>query len=193
MDRLSFTKENYVGIKRNCFKLLPKYISVCFDEFLEKWSELKIEITFDDIKMLLDSNELSKEQKEKLLSSDLDAWYTVNQKDSLTWLGRKVLDLNFEGKMQVHIASVITNMDDADDVLKLLCLQGRNLKENEIVNLVNSKMDESYRMCIKRDGKREKLPNTSLNKELCAILSEKGIISSYQEDGEKIKIIQKRM
>ena len=193
MDRLSFTKENYVGIKRNCFELLPKYISVCFDEFLEKWSELKIEITFDDMKLFLDSDELNKEQKNRLLSSDFDAWYTVNQKDSLMWLGRKILELNFEGKIQVSIASVITNMDDADDVLKLLCLQGRNLKDNEIIDLVNNKLDESYRICIKRDGKREKIPNTNLNKELCAILSEKGIISSYQEDGEKIKIIQKRM
>ena len=54
-------------------------------------------------------------------------------------------------------------------------------------------MDESYRLCIKREGKREKLPNTGLNKELCAILSAKGIISSYQEDGKRIRVIQKRM
>ena len=193
MDKLSLTKENYYGIKQNYSELLPNYVSVCFDDFLEKWGELKIEITFDDMKLFLDSDELNKEQKNRLLSSDFDAWYTVNQKDSLMWLGRKILELNFEGKIQVSIASVITNMDDADDVLKLLCLQGRNLKDKEIIDLINNKMDEPYRVCIKRDGKREKLPNTSLNKELCAILSEKGIISSYQEDGEKIKIIQKRM
>lgn len=193
MDKLSLTKENYYGIKQNYSELLPNYVSVCFDDFLEKWSELKIEITFDDMKLFLDSDELNKEQKNRLLSSDFDAWYTVNQKDSLMWLGRKILELNFEEKIQVSIASVITNMDDADDVLKLLCLQGRNLKDKEIIDLINNKMDEPYRVCIKRDGKREKLPNTSLNKELCAILSEKGIISSYQEDGEKIKIIQKRM
>lgn len=193
MDKLSLTKENYYGIKQNYSELLPNYVSVCFDDFLEKWSELKIEITFDDMKLFLDSDELNKEQKNRLLSSDFDAWYTVNQKDSLMWLGRKMLELNFEGKIQVSIASVITNMDDTDDVLKLLCLQGRNLKDNEIIDLVNNKLDESYRICIKRDGKREKLPNTSMNKELCAILSEKEIISSYQEDGKKIKVIQKRM
>ena len=193
MDKLSFTKDNYLGIKQNYFNLLSKYISICFNDFLEKWSELKIKITFDDMKLFLDSDELNKEQKNRLLSSDFDAWYTVNQKDSLMWLGRKILELNFEGKIQVSIASVITNMDDADDVLKLLCLQGRNLKDNEIIDLVNNKLDESYRICIKRDGKREKLPNTSMNKELCAILSEKEIISSYQEDGKKIKVIQKRM
>ncbi len=193
MDKLSFTKDNYLGIKQNYFNLLSKYISICFNDFLEKWSELKIKITFDDMKLFLDSDELNKEQKNRLLSSDFDAWYTVNQKDSLMWLGRKILELNFEGKIQVSIASVITNMDDADDVLKLLCLQGRYLKDNEIIDLVNNKLDESYRICIKRDGKREKLPNTSMNKELCAILSEKEIISSYQEDGKKIKVIQKRM
>ena len=109
------------------------------------------------------------------------------------WLGRKIIELNLGGKVQVPIASVAANMDDADDILKLLCLQGCNLKENEIIDVINSKMDESYRLCIKREGKREKLPNTGLNKELCAILSEKGIISSYQEDGKKIKVIQKRM
>ena len=193
MDKLSFTKDNYLGIKQNYFNLLSKYISICFNDFLEKWSELKIKITFDDMKLFLDSDELNKEQKNRLLSSDFDAWYTVNQKDSLMWLGRKILELNFEGKIQVSIASVITNMDDTDDVLKLLCLQGRNLNKDEIIDVIDNKMDESYRLCIKREGKREKLSNTGLNKELCAILSAKGIISSYQEDGEKIKIIQKRM
>jgi len=142
----------------------------------------------------LDSRELSKEQKYKLLSSDFDIWYAVSQQDdALTWLGRKILELNLDGKVQVPISSVVANMDDADDVLKLLCLQGRNLNENEITDVISNKLDESYCLCIKRDGKREKLPNTGLNKELCAILSEKGIISSYQEDGKKIKVIQKRM
>jgi hypothetical protein len=191
---LLLTSENYFGIKSNYADLLPKFIVTYFDDFAEKWSELKIKITFDDMKMFLDSKELSKEQKNKLLSSDFDIWYAVSQQDdALTWLGRKIIELNLEGKVQVPIASVVANMDDADNVLKLLCLQGRNLKENEIIDVINSKMDESYRLCIKREGKREKLPNTGLNKELCAILSAKGIISSYQEDGKKIKVIQKRM
>lgn len=193
-EKLVLTQENYTGIKQNHVNILPKFIATYFDDFAEKWSGLKIEITFDDMKMFLDSKELSKEQKNKLLSSDFDIWYAVSQHDdALTWLGRKIIELNLEGKVQVPIASVVANMDDADDVLKLLCLQGRNLKENEIIDVINSKMDESYRLCIKREGKREKLPNTGLNKELCTILSEKGIISSYQEDGKKIKVIQKRM
>jgi hypothetical protein len=193
-EKLVLTQENYTGIKQNHVNILPKFIATYFDDFAEKWSELKIEITFDDMKMFLDSKELSKEQKNKLLSSDFDIWYAVSQQDdALTWLGRKIIELNLEGKVQVPIASVVANMDDADNVLKLLCLQGRNLKENEIIDVINSKMDESYRLCIKLEGKREKLPNTGLNKELCAILSEKGIISSYQEDGKKIKVIQKRM
>jgi hypothetical protein len=193
-EKLVLTQENYTGIKQNHVDLLPKFIATYFDDFSEKWGELKIKITFDDMKMFLDSKELSKEQKNKLLSSDFDIWYAVSQKSGvLMWLGRKIIELNLGGKVQVPIASVAANMDDADDVLKLLCLQGCNLKENEIIDVINSKMDESYRLCIKREGKREKLPNTGLNKELCAILSAKGIISSYQEDGKKIRVIQKRM
>ena len=194
LENISLTSKNYSGIKQNHPSLLSKFISNNFEEFINKWGELKIKITFDDMKRFLDSKELSKEQKNKLLSSDFDIWYAVSQQDdALTWLGRKIIELNLEGKVQVPIASVVANMDDADNVLKLLCLQGRNLKDNEIIDLVNNKLDESYRICIKHEGKREKLPNTSLNKKLCAILSAKGIISSYQEDGEKIKVIQKRM
>jgi len=193
-EKLVFTQENYIGIKQNHVNLLPKFIATYFDDFVDKWNVLEIEITFDDMKIFLDSRELSKEQKYKLLSSDFDIWYAVSQQDdALTWLGRKILELNLDGKVQVPISSVVANMDDADDVLKLLCLQGRNLNENEITDVISNKLDESYCLCIKRDGKREKLPNTGLNKELCAILSEKGIISSYQEDGKKIKVIQKRM
>lgn len=193
-ENIVLSQDNYIGIKQKHADLLPKYIATYYDDFVDKWNELKIEITFDDMKIFLDSRELSKEQKNKLLSSDFDIWYAVSQQDdALTWLGRKIIELNLEGKVQVPIASVVANMDDADNVLKLLCLQGRNLKENEIIDVINSKMDESYRLCIKREGKREKLPNTGLNKELCAILSAKGIISSYQEDGKKIKVIQKRM
>lgn len=192
LEKLSLTSENYSGIKQNHQSLLSKFISRNFDEFINKKDELKIEITPDDMKLLLDSKEFNKEQKSKLLSGNFDIWNTISQKESYVWLGKKIVELEFSGQLTVPVAAVVRNLDDEEDLVKIIVLQGRYLKASDITNAINNKMGEVFKSCIIREGKQKNLPNNVDTRNLCTILQEKGLISSFKEDGDKIRIQQKR-
>ena len=192
LEKLSLTSENYSGIKQNHQSLLSKFISRNFDEFINKKDELKIEITPDDMKSLLDSKEFNKEQKSKLLSGNFDIWNTISQKESYVWLGKKIVELEFSGQLTVPVAAVVRNLDDEEDLVKIIVLQGRYLKASDITNAINNKMGEVFKSCIIREGKQKNLPNNVDTRNLCTILQEKGLISSFKEDGDKIRIQQKR-
>lgn len=192
LEKLSLTSENYSGIKQNHQSLLSKFISRNFDKFINKKDELKIEITPDDMKLLLDSKEFNKEQKSKLLSGNFDIWNTISQKESYVWLGKKIVELEFSGQLTVPVAAVVRNLDDEEDLVKIIVLQGRYLKASDITNAINNKMGEVFKSCIIREGKQKNLPNNVDTRNLCTILQEKGLISSFKEDGDKIRIQQKR-
>ena len=190
--KLVFTQDNYTGIKQNHLGLLSKYIAAYFNEFINKWNELKINVTPEDMKLLLDSNELDKNQKRKLLSENFDIWSTMNQKDSFVWLGKKVIELEYSEQLTTPIAVVIRHLDDEEDLMKIIALQGKNLKNTDVTNTINNKMGEPLKSCIMREGKQKNLPNKVSVRNLCAILQEKGLISSFKEDGDKIRVQQKR-
>ena len=189
---ITLSSENYSGIKENHTDLLPKYVATYFDEFLNKCNELKISITLDDIKLFLDSDELNKEQKKLLISNNFNVWQGINQKDILVWLGKKVIELEFSGQLTTSVATVVRNLDDEEDLVKIIVLQGQYLKESDITSAINNKMGESFKSCIMREGKQKNLPNNSDVKKFCAILQEKSLISSFKEDDDKIRVQQKR-
>ncbi len=190
--KITLTSENYLGIKQNHTDLLSKYIAVWFDDFVDNWSELKLVVTFDDMKLLLESVDLNKDQKSQLLSRDFGVWQGVNQKEHLVWIGKKIIELNFSGQLKTPIAVVIRNLDNEEELKKIIALQGRYLKETEIKNVINNKMSDAYKSCIENNGKKRELENNSSNLLFMGILKEKGIISSFKEDGEKIRVYQKR-
>lgn len=192
LEKLSLTSENYSGIKQKHPSLLSKYIKTHIGDFIDKWSELKIAIAPDDIKLLLDSDDLSKEQKCQLLSTDFEIWHTISQKESFIWLGKKIIELEFTGKTVAPIKVLFRNLDEESDVINMIILQVDNLGLPDITNAINNKTNEDYKSCIKREGKKVKIPNTPQNENLCAKLKEKGLISSYQGDGDKIGIYQKK-
>lgn len=190
--KITLTSENYLGIKQNHTDLLSKYIAVWFDDFVDNWSELKLVVTFDDMKLLLESVDLNKDQKSQLLSRDFGVWQGINQKEHLVWIGKKIIELNFLGQLKTPIAVVIRNLDNEEELKKIIALQGRYLKETEIKNVINNKMSDAYKSCIENNGKKRELENNSSNLLFMGILKEKGIISSFKEDGEKIRVYQKR-
>lgn len=190
--KITLTSENYLGIKQNHTDLLSKYIAVWFDDFVDNWSELKLVVTFDDMKLLLESVDLNKDQKSQLLSRDFGVWQGINQKEHLVWIGKKIIELNFSGQLKTPIAVVIRNLDNEEELKKIIALQGRYLKETEIKNVINNKMSDAYKSCIENNGKKRELENNSSNLLFMGILKEKGIISSFKEDGEKIRVYQKR-
>ena len=192
LEKLSLTSENYSGIKQKHPSLLSKYISSLFEEFISKKDELKNNVSLDDIKMILDSSELNNKQKKSLLSTDFEVLRSINQKDQFIWFGKKIIELEFTGKTVVPIKPLLGNLDDEPDVINMIVLQAENLDGADITIAISNKTNDDYKSCIKREGKKVKIPNTPQNENLCAKLKEKGLISSYQGDGDKIGIYQKK-
>lgn len=192
LENISLTSKNYSGIKQNHPSLLSKFISNNFDEFINKKDELKNNISIDDIKMFLDSSKLNDTQKIRLLSTDFEVLLSVNQKDLFIWFGKKIIELEFTGKTIIPIKPLFRNLDEEADVINMITLQAENLDEADIVNAINNKTNNDCKSIIKREGRKVKIPNTVQNKKLCAKLKEKGLISSYQDDGDKIGIYQKK-
>lgn len=100
--------------------------------------------------------------------------------------------MNFSGQLKMPIAVVIQNLDNEEDLINIIALQGQYLKETEIKNVINNKMSDVYKSCIGNNGKKRKLENNSNNLLFIGILKEKGIISSFKEKGDKISFFQKR-
>lgn len=192
LENISLTSKNYSGIKQNHPSLLSKFISNNFDEFINKKDELKNNISIDDIKMFLDSSKLNDTQKIRLLSTDFEVLLSVNQKDLFIWFGKKIIELEFTGKAIIPIKPLFRNLDEEADVINMITLQAENMDEADIVNAINNKTNNDCKSIIKREGRKVKIPNTVQNKKLCAKLKEKGLISSYQDDGDKIGIYQKK-
>ncbi len=191
LKKISLSLENYSGIKLNHSSLLPKYIKTHFDDFIGKWSELKITIVPDDMKSLLDSDDLSKNQKCQLLSTDFEMWRSISQKESFIWLGKKIIELDFSEQLQVSIMSVIQNLEDERDLIRIISLQSRFLSDAEITDIVNNKIN-SFKSYIECKGKKKELSNSLENLLFVGVLKNKGLISSFKEEGNKIKIYQKK-
>ena len=191
LEKISLSLENYSGIKLNHSSLLPKYIETHFDDFIGKWSELKITIVPDGMKSLLDSDDLSKNQKCQLLSTDFEIWRSISQKESFIWLGKKIIELDFSEQLQVSIMSVIQNLEDERDLIRIISLQSRFLSDAEITDIVNNKIN-SFKSYIECKGKKKELSNSLENLLFVGVLKNKGLISSFKEEGNKIKIYQKK-
>ncbi|MBO7412969.1 MAG: hypothetical protein J6U20_04810 [Fibrobacter sp.] len=194
LGKISLSFDNYSKIGNNYSSLLPKYIKKHFDDFINKWSELKIVIDINDLKLLLDCSELDKDQKTRLFKLPLEIWGSTISKEDYIWLGKKIIELNISQEIQAPVLQILRSIDDENDLIIIICLQGKYhyLRNNDIINIVNSKMGEPYQSCVKREGKHEKIPYSKLNQQFCAVLSAKGIISRYQIEGDKIRVIQRR-
>ena len=194
LGKISLSFDNYSKIGNNYPSLLPKYIKKHFDDFINKWSELKIVIDINNLKLLLDCSELDKDQKTTLFKLPLEIWGSTISKEDYIWLGKKIIELNISQEIQAPVLQILRSIDDENDLIKIICLQGKYhyLRNNDIINIVNSKMGEPYQSCVKREGKHEKIPYSKLNQQFCAVLSAKGIISRYQIEGDKIRVIQRR-
>ena len=194
LGKISLSFDNYSKIGNNYPSLLSKYIKKHFDDFINKWSELKIVIDINNLKLLLDCSELDKDQKTTLFKLPLEIWGSTISKEDYIWLGKKIIELNISQEIQAPVLQILRSIDDENDLIKIICLQGKYhyLRNNDIINIVNSKMGEPYQSCVKREGKHEKIPYSKLNQQFCAVLSAKGIISRYQIEGDKIRVIQRR-
>ena len=191
-DKFAMTDKNYNGIKNSHGDLLPLFIQLNFDDFLTEKD--KLQITKEDLKLFLEKSDLNNEQKSKLLSEDFAAWQTMNAQDDLLFLGKKIMNIGFEGNLPVAVTSIFNAFSESSDIIKLLGLQGQKLNVDTIKNIINNRLGDEYMKCIEHTGKKQKFDYTPEAEKLFTLLKEKELISSFTVDKEqeKITVYQKR-
>lgn len=186
---LKFTVEKYDLIVNRFVDLIPKYVGLNFDEFIAVGKDLNV--SFKMLKSLLDSKELNDEQKKNLLSTEFNAWQDLWRLGAnCKWLGKKVVELGYTGKIIEPLDLIVRNLDNALDVKKFISLQEERLKNNEIANFINSKGFDPYRSCISKNGKNVKVPNTPEDLAFVKVLKKKGLIAGFDVEKDSIVVTQ---
>lgn len=188
--KISLTKENFAGVKSAYPDLIPVFVNVRFSSFVN--TNCDLDISVEDMMSLLHSDDLTNEQKAKLLSADFSVWENATAKDTLAALGNIIIQIQFSAKSIVPITSIIDSIDDAQVLLKIIVLQQQYLQAGYISKTINNKMGESYKSLIKREGRKRNISFTSDAMAFCKVLKQKGLISSYKQNENKIVIQQKR-
>lgn len=191
-DKFAMTDKNYNGIKNSHGDLLPLFIQLNFDDFLTEKD--KLQITKEDLKLFLEKPDLNNDQKSKLLSEDFAVWKTMNTQDDLLFLGKKIMNIGFEGNLPVAVTSIFNVFSESSDIIKLLGLQGQKLNADIIKSIINNKLGNEYKQCIEHTGKKQKFAYTPEAEKLFTLLKSKGFISSFtiDKEREKITVNQKR-
>lgn len=191
-DKLVMTDKNYNGIKNSHGDLLSLFVQLNFDDFLTEKD--KLQITKEDLKLFLEKPDLNNDQKSKLLSEDFSVWKTMNTQDDLLFLGKKIMNIGFEGNLPVAVTSIFNAFSESSDIIKLLGLQGQKLSADTIKNIINNRLGGEYKKCIEHTGKKQKFDYTPEAEKLFTLLKEKELISSFTVDKEqeKITVYQKR-
>lgn len=192
LNQLTLTAENYAGLKQYHQDLLSKYVGSLFDKFIDEWQKLNISIDLSDLTDFLDGKNLSAKQKKTLLTTEFDAWQSRLQKETLIWLGKKVVELECSEQLYVSPYSILDALDEENDVLNFISLQAQYVDNDQIVNAVNNKMGEEYKSCCAHEGKHIKLPYSITNMKFLKKLQKKQLISSYKQEENEIRIVQKR-
>lgn len=191
-DKFAMTDKNYNGIKNSHGDLLSLFVQLNFDDFLTEKD--KLQITKEDLKLFLEKPDLNNDQKSKLLSEYFAVWKTMNTQDDLLFLGKKIMNIGFEGNLPVDVTSIFNAFSESSDIIKLLGLQGQKLNEDIIKSIINNKLGDEYKKCIEHTGKKQKFAYTPEAEKLFTLLKSKGLISSFtiDKEREKITVNQKR-
>lgn len=118
----------------------------------------------------------------------------MNTQDDLLFLGKKIMNIGFEGNLPVAVTSIFNAFSESSDIIKLLGLQGQKLNADIIKSIINNKLGDEYKKCIEHTGKKQKFAYTPEAEKLFTLLKNKGLISSFtiDKEREKITVNQKR-
>lgn len=188
---LTFSIENYNGIKKYEIQSLSVFICLHFEDVLENQRIISI----DDLCLIFNSKEITKEQKTTLLLSPLEAWQNVTDENLLKMISDHIIDNNIIEKIVIpftNIVNVFKNKPEkSESIIKLLNLQFNNISNEEIINALNN-CKKPYSTLCEKTGEHETLKLSDNELQLCKNLERRDLISSVTKHNDKYKIIRKR-
>lgn len=186
-DLLSLTPENFKELKLNFDTLHIQLALRNPDEFIDKQGDFSLDA--NDIKQLIDSNELSQFNKEifvqHLNSNCLTDGNNDILKDTIYFINEHNLKITNE-----LLTFLLESPTTLDTRLSLLAGQIKHI-DNESITEFLTKIGEPYSE-IAEKGRRIKISNNRTNKALVTALESKNYISSFKEDRERLRVNTKK-
>lgn len=188
--KLTFTQENFTGIKSEANALLPLFLHIYFDDFLKGDAEyIELEDLFDCLK----SDLLISDEKIKILSTKFLVWEQLEKDEDLQFIGKKIIELKIAEKLPLPIKDIAVALlwNGSEIVVDFMILQSNSFNETAITEIL-SRCDNNYSKLVIKNGRHSNLEKTETNRKLLEILKNNNIISSYREKNSKFVVIHKR-
>ena len=184
-DFVEFNSYNYNWIYKNFNDLITLYIKKNTIRFIDKYMECIIN---DDIITEILKDESIEEENKIHLISKLD--YEPGKESS-----KLIYKILYKNKITVEIneetlKSIVVNLELVDEKILLLISQKDYISDSVIYQIMES-LGAPYNK-IKNNGTRPKIEKNLCTENLVEFLKEKGCISSYKFEGNKIRIINKK-
>lgn len=180
---LSLTTTNYNRLKNNFDSLHIELAIKHLESFIERFSEFNVEE--EELKLLFKSSRVQKTDKLKIFES-----ININDLSIDSDLANELLDVlvsNQPFEVQFQTSKILTEKGKIKSKkIRLITSQIDFYERNQIKQLISSLPYPYYKMV--RSRHRPKLKKTDYNAELIKKLDSQGIISSYTENENSIRV-----
>ena len=188
---LTFSIDNYNGIKKSSLDNLPLFISVYFEEILEN----ETIISDTDLIKCFNSKDISISLKNKILSTKISAWNKINDDKFFAEIAEYIIKNNVYEKIVISFDTIANALkkhsDNSQKIILLLNTQFNNLTNEQIVATLTL-CGQPYSGLCEKNGTHSTMKLNENELKLCKNLCARDLIASITQHKDEYKIIRKR-
>lgn len=188
---LTFSIDNYNGIKKSSPDNLPLFISVYFEEILEN----ETIISDTDLIKCFNSKDISISLKNKILSTKISAWNKISDDKFFAEIAEHIIKNNVYEKIVIPFDTIANALkkhsDNSQKLILLLNTQFNNLTNEQIVATLTL-FGQPYSGLCEKNGTHSTMKLNENELQLCNNLYARDLIASITQHKDEYKIIRKR-
>lgn len=188
---LTFSIDNYNGIKKSSPDNLPLFISVYFEEILEN----ETIISDTDLIKCFNSKDISISLKNKILSTKISDWNKISDDKFFAEIAEYIIKNNVYEKIVIPFDTIANALkkhsDNSQKLILLLNTQFNNLTNEQIVATLTL-CGQPYSGLCEKNGTHSTMKLNENELQLCNNLCARGLIASITQHKDEYKIIRKR-
>ncbi|WP_407436585.1 hypothetical protein [Treponema sp.] len=188
---LTFSIDNYNGIKKSSPDNLPLFISVYFEEILEN----ETIISDTDLIKCFNSRDISISLKNKILSTKISAWNKISDNKFFAEIAEHIIKNNVYEKIVIPFDTIANALkkhsENSQKLIVLLNTQFNNLTNEQIVATLTL-CGQPYSELCDKNGTHSTIKLNENELQLCNNLCARDLIASITQHKDEYKIIRKR-
>lgn len=188
---LTFSIDNYNGIKKSSPNNLPLFISVYFEEILEN----ETIISDTDLINCFNSKDISISLKNKILSTKISVWNKISDDKFFAEIAEHIIKNNVYEKIVIPFDTIANALkkhsENSQKLIVLLNTQFNNLTNEQIVATLTL-CGQPYSELCDKNGTHSTMKLNENELQLCNNLCARDLIASISQHKDEYKIIRKR-